>query len=365
MNDYSTIQRIIQEVISEKEVREITEMCGYKDTGRKLTVYHFFQYLLGAAIMEVSSYRELCCLKNLLGLPEINYSTFSKKAAEIPFEIYAEVCRRVLSRLNRQKRRALNPQFQRILSVVDSTRIIEKDNRFQWAMYREDQSGVKFHVSFQPDTGMPTMVIPTEINTGDSTMLEKHYDREVCLLADRGYLNVAKMCLMDETGQEFAIRIRNDMKLNKCIPFPNLFPEESKEYTDVLCCIGNDHSIPAHCRKHQFRVVSFQDTKGEGVRICTNIQDLSGREIAALYKLRWKIETFFRELKQNFTIKKMFGSSKNAVFSQGLIAFIAYAFLYDCYTSKKVIFSEKTCRYYTFLHFLRSLRYFCPGVRLF
>lgn len=356
--DYNTIQKIIQEVISEKEINEIVKMCGYEDTGRKLTVYHNFQYLFGGAIMEVESYRELSCLKNILGLPEIHYSTFSKKAAVIPYEIYAEVCRRVLSRLNRRKRRTLNRKFGRVLSIIDSTRIIEKDNRFQWAMYKEGQSGVKFHVSYQPDTGMPTMVIPTEINIGDSTMLEKHWDRNVCILADRGYINVQKMCRMDEMGQEFAMRLRNDMKLNNSRPFPNLFPDDSNGYTDVLCNIGNDRSIPAHCRKHQFRVVSFSDTKGEEVRICTNIMDLSAKEIAALYKLRWKIETFFKELKQNFTIKKMFGSSKNAVFSQGIIAFIAYAVLFECYSAQGIS-PNKTGSHFSFLFFLRSLRYFC------
>lgn len=357
MKNYNTIQKIIQEVISEKEINEIVKMCGYEDTGRKLTVFHNFQYLLGAAIMEVESYRELSCLKDLLGLPEVNYSTFSKRAAVIPYEIYAEVCRRILSRLNRQKRRTLNKKFGRVLSVIDSTRIIEKDDRFEWAMYKEGKSGVKFHVSYQPDTGMPTMVHPTEINTGDSTMLEKHYDREVCLLADRGYINVKKMCEMDEMGQEFALRLRNDMKLNKSIPFPTLFPDDNEGYTDVLCCIGNDHSIPAQYRKHQFRVVSFSGAEEE-VHICTNIMDLSAKDIADLYRLRWKIETFFRELKQNFTIKKMFGSTKNAVYSQGLIAFIAYAFLFECYSSR-VIFPRKSGTQYSFLHFLRSLRHFC------
>lgn len=360
MKHNNTFQKIIQEVISEKEVENITKMYGFEDTGRKLTVYNNFKYFLGGAILKVKSYRELAFLPEILGLPKVNYSTFSKKAAAIPYKIYEEICKRVLSRLNREKRRVLNNSFDRVLSVIDSTRIIEKNDRFQWALYKEGASGVKFHVSFRPDTGMPTMAVPTEINVGDSTMLEKHCDREACILADRGYLNVKKLCQMDETGQEFAIRIRNTVRLKNAVPFPALQGENCEKYTDVLCTLCNDRDIPACCRRHQFRVVSFFDDKGKEVRICTNITDLSAKEIADLYRLRWTIEVFFKTLKQNFAIKRMFGTSRNAVFSQGLIAIIAYAVLFDCYSAEK-IFADKSGKKYVFLEFLRSLIFECFG----
>lgn len=46
--------------------------------------------------------------------------------------------------------------------------------------------------------------------------------------------------------------------------------------------------------------------------------------VAQLYKERWKIELFFKWLKQHLRIKSFFGTSKNAVYSQIWIAISAY-----------------------------------------
>jgi IS4 transposase len=41
----------------------------------------------------------------------------------------------------------------------------------------------------------------------------------------------------------------------------------------------------------------------------TNHQKLAASTIAAIYKDRWQIESFFRELKQNLKIKTTVGTS--------------------------------------------------------
>ncbi len=46
--------------------------------------------------------------------------------------------------------------------------------------------------------------------------------------------------------------------------------------------------------------------------------------ISNIYKERWKVETFFRYIKQNLKIKSFIGTSKNAVLSQVYVALIAY-----------------------------------------
>jgi IS4 transposase len=60
----------------------------------------------------------------------------------------------------------------------------------------------------------------------------------------------------------------------------------------------------------------------------TNNESFKPETIQLLYKQRWKIELFFKWLKQNLKIKTFLGTSKNAVFTQIWIAMIAYLLLW-------------------------------------
>ncbi|MHA3099411.1 transposase, partial [Acinetobacter brisouii] len=46
--------------------------------------------------------------------------------------------------------------------------------------------------------------------------------------------------------------------------------------------------------------------------------------IAAIYKDRWKVELFFKAIKQNLKLKSFLGRSRNAIKTQIWIALIAY-----------------------------------------
>ena len=59
----------------------------------------------------------------------------------------------------------------------------------------------------------------------------------------------------------------------------------------------------------------------------TNRFDLATSTICALYKARWKVELFFKTLKQNLKVKKFLGTSANAVKAQILVALIAYVLI--------------------------------------
>ena len=179
-------------------------------------------------------------------------------------------------------------------------------------------------------------------------------DRNICLIADRGYINVKKMCEMDYVGQEFVIRIRNDMNILNTIPFD--LPHDSGKYEDCLCTVANDRAIKVKYRRHKFRTVSFIGCNGEKVVLCTNIVDLTADEIAELYRLRWEIETFFKLMKQFLSLNKIFGSSKNAAFSQAIIAFIVYILLFTLFSINH--------RFYSFISFLRAVIFNSPLVLL-
>lgn len=232
-----------------------------------------------------------------------------------------------------------------MIAAIDSTRVVAAGSKFEWASYKDEKSGIKIHVSYMPETKMPLKIVPTEINVQDMERIQDFYDRGMCLVADRGYINIRKMCEMDYVGQEFVIRIRNDMNINAKIPFD--LPHDSSKYSDFLCTLGNDRNIKSEYRNHQFKTVSFIGNKGQKVVLCTNIVDLTADEIAELYRLRWSVESFFKLMKQFLSLGKIFGSSKNAAFSQAIIAFIVYISLFFTFLSNP--------HFPSFISFLRAI----------
>jgi hypothetical protein len=348
MKHNTTIQKIMQEVISEEKVKKITKECNYADTARKATVSTILRYHLVGAIESSASYRELEIYGAKHTGVTLDYSTLSKKGKEIPYEIALELMQGIMSKSNRAKRRAISRDYNRFIRCFDTTVWVDTHNRWKWTPYRANENGIKAHVSYRPETGLPDKFSIGAIKIGDGAKPEefcKVSEDGDCVLADRGYFSVARFCHLDDSGQDFVIRVYNDTNLVN--PVPHDFTTDPK-YTDILCSLGKDHSIPAKYRKRQFRVVSFIGNNGKKVTLCTNVYSLTADEIADLYRMRWSVETFFKTLKQNFSLGKIFGSTINAVFTQVIINFIAYIVLYLVFSNLKSDFS--------FLVFLRKIK---------
>ena len=103
--------------------------------------------------------------------------------------------------------------------------------------------------------------------------------------------------------------------------------------------IGNPESL---------RRISYvdQDTRKKYVFLTNNFT-LPAKTIADIYKQRWKIELFFKWLKQHLRIKSFYGTSDNAVKTQIWIAVSAY--LLVAITRKHL---KLNCSLYTFLQFI-------------
>ena len=68
----------------------------------------------------------------------------------------------------------------------------------------------------------------------------------------------------------------------------------------------------------------WDDEQSREFTFLTNITHLSSLQIAELYRNRWKVELFFKWLKQHLKIKKFWGTSENAVRIQIYFAICAY-----------------------------------------
>ena len=72
-------------------------------------------------------------------------------------------------------------------------------------------------------------------------------------------------------------------------------------------------------------MILYRDAETDEVlTFISNNEDISALDIANIYCNRWQIEVFFKWIKQNMTVKRMWGYSENAVRIHLWIAIISY-----------------------------------------
>lgn len=100
---------------------------------------------------------------------------------------------------------------------------------------------------------------------------------------------------------------------------------------------------------HPLRRIVTQDSEGKDVHLITNCFDHAAQEIGDLYRNRWKIETFFKWMKQHLKMKHFYGKSQNAVYTQIWMALITYCL--------QVLLKLKLNHTGTLLDFKRTLQH--------
>ena len=100
-----------------------------------------------------------------------------------------------------------------------------------------------------------------------------------------------------------------------------------KRTSSIVCdyVINMAHSKSKLLYPDELRMVKVLDSQtNEIVTFITNNLEISAEDIAAIYRHRWEIESFFKWLKQNIVIKHLWGYSENAVRTHLWVAICAY-----------------------------------------
>jgi Transposase DDE domain len=104
----------------------------------------------------------------------------------------------------------------------------------------------------------------------------------------------------------------------------------------------NNHSA-AKAYPEKLRRIKFTDKHTEKVLILlTNNFHPAAAEIAQLYKHRWKIELFFKWIKQHLKIKSFWGQSENAAKTQVCIAVSVYVLV--AIAKKRFMLKQSLCK---------------------
>ena len=188
---------------------------------------------------------------------------------------------------------------------------------FDWAAFRRKKGGIKLHLLLDHDGHLPTLAVirPAKIHEAKIARF-LDFPTGSILVFDRAYNDFEWFAELSERQIFFVTRMKDrtryEVLSGRAVAGAVLADEHIvmvKEYP------GLD---PVELRR-----VEIMTPDGEILVFLTNNFALAASTIAAIYKDRWQIETFFRAIKQNLRIKTFVGTSANAVHIQIWTALIA------------------------------------------
>ena len=300
---------------------------------KKFTCWKQFITLFYAQIKGRDSLRDIVTGLNSqsgklyhLGMGKVSRSTLSDANNERDYRIYEGLFYYLLERC-----KSLTPghgfKFKNPLYSFDSSSFELCLSVFPWAKYKKTKGALKLHCLLDHKGCIPSFVAVTEGRLHDVKAAKK-FDLPLLpdsiIVMDRGYLDFKYLYNLHNDGFFFVTRTKRNTAFE--ITGQHELPNRRG-----LC---GDFSIKftgAQSKKdypEELRIVEWYDEKsGKILQFLTNNFDLAAATIAAIYKARWRIELFFKWIKQNLKIKSFLGITPNAVMTQIWVAMCYYLLL--------------------------------------
>jgi hypothetical protein len=206
------------------------------------------------------------------------------------------------------RRRAPLHRFKRAVHIIDSTVIQLVANCLDWASHRRRKAAAKCHVRLDFQSLLPRMIIVDQARPHDNV-----YARALCagvksgeiVIGDRAYLELLHLLELSERGVYWVVREKENLR----------YEVIEKRPADPQAGILKDEIIMLNKGVQARRVVAVVEVDGEErqMTFLTNNVEWSARTICDLYRCRWQIEVFFKQLKQTLQLADFLGNSANAV----------------------------------------------------
>jgi len=215
--------------------------------------------------------------------------------------------------------------FSNSVYAFDSTTIDLCLGVFWWATFRKTKAAIKLHTQYDVRTSIPVFVHITAGSVHDTkAMDELTYEPGSFYIFDRGFMDFERLFVIHESKSFFVIRAKNNLK------FKRQYSAEVDKRTGVQCDQTGElkgfYSFRQYPEKIR-RIKFYDESQNRTFVFLTNNLNLNPEEIADLYKHRWKIELFFKWIKQHLKIKSFWGTTENAVKTQVYIAVITYTLI--------------------------------------
>ncbi len=206
--------------------------------------------------------------------------------------------------------------------ALDSTTIDLCLNLFPWAHFRRAKAAIKLHTLLDFRGSIPTFISISQGKQADVRVLDELVlEPGAFYVMDRGYVDFKRLYCFVLASAFFVTRSKTNMqfkRLESCAADPS-----TGVRSDQIIWLSNPSSIEHYPDK--LRRIHYVDAETDkSLVFLTNNFALPAQTIALLYKGRWKVELFFKWIKQHLRIKHFYGTSDNAVKTQVWISICVY-----------------------------------------
>jgi hypothetical protein len=220
-------------------------------------------------------------------------------------------------------------RFKRKIHAVDSTTIQLMASCMDWAKHRRRKAAAKCHLRLDLQSFLPRFAIIDTARAADSKRA-----REVCagvkegeiVIFDKAYVDFRHLSDLEERGVVWVTRAKENQRFEVLEQLP--VPDGGKVVADELVGLKNADSQQKYPEVMR-RVTAWVEVDGQErlMTFLTNQLTWSPDTIAELYRCRWQIEVFFKQIKQTLQLADFMGTSANAVRWQVWIALLVYLLL--------------------------------------
>ena len=250
-------------------------------------------------------------------------STLADANTKRDYRIFEEFAYRVMAEA--QKCRAVEIfKLGGKVYAFDSTTIDLCLSIFEWALFRKKKGGVKIHTLYDIETQIPTFFHITPARLHDTKAMDAiPYEENSFYIFDRAYNDFGRLFTINSVGAYFVVRGKknNDfrpMRWKRRLP--------SGVLSDAIGYMDGQLTMSKYPEKIR-RIIYLDSESDRKFIFFTNALDINSLKVAELYHNRWKIELFFKWLKQHLKIKKFWGETENAVRIQIYTAITTYCMI--------------------------------------
>ena len=260
-----------------------------------------------------------------LGIGEIvATSTLSRANETRPYLIYQDLAMLLIkeAKLLYIDDNDLEVDLKEKVFAIDATTIDLCLSSFYWATFRTTKAGIKLHTQIDLKTSIPEFILFSTASVHDVNVLDIiHFEANSFYVLDKGYVDYKRLYRIHLTGAFFITRCKDNMDYRRLYSRPA--NKANGIIYDQVIMLNGYYTMKYYPEKLR-RIKFIEPSTGMVLIFLTNNMQHAAEDIAQLYKHRWKIEMFFKWIKQHLKIKSFWGQSENAVQTQVWIAIAVY-----------------------------------------
>jgi len=257
-----------------------------------------------------------------LGFWPVRKSTLADANQNRPLAVLEDLFQYCLGRAYQLAPKKSGFRFKGEVFALDATTIELCLSLCPWAQFHHGKGAAKLHTAIDVANDLPQFAVMTEGKVHDLKAVrdEVSFPPKSTVVFDRAYVDYAWLNELNQTGVYFVTRAKANCRFKVVESRPT--DRTRGHMCDQIIYLKSQRG---GCYKGKLRRISYNDPDtGKRLTFLTNRFDLATQTVCDLYKARWKVELFFKTLKQHLRVKKFLGTTVNAVKAQILVALIAF-----------------------------------------